>query len=57
MMHEVWVHLQNNWHKYGVVFLLLKEAKDIYKFISGLKSIQETFSWLWSKLTGLFKKS
>lgn len=52
MMHEVWLHLQNNWHKWGVFFLLLKEAKDVYKFVVELKSIQETFTWLKAKFSG-----
>lgn len=50
MMHEVWTHLQNNWHKWGVFFLLLKEAKSIYKFFEELKSLQEMVIWVKEKL-------
>jgi hypothetical protein len=29
-LHQVWLHLQINWHKYGVLLLILKEFRVIY---------------------------
>lgn len=50
MMHEVGQHLANNWHKYAVVFLILK---DIYNAVSALETVQEagsTLKWVWGKI-------
>jgi hypothetical protein len=57
MIHEVGTHLQNNWHKYAVVFLILK---DLYKFVSTLEVVQEAgpaLSWLWAKIKKPFGKA
>lgn len=56
LMSAVITHIQNNWHKYGIAYLVLKDLKDTYSTISSIKSVQETASWVWSKITGLFKK-
>jgi len=54
-MHPVVQHVADNWHKYGIAFLVLKELNDIFQFISKLKGIQETFKWAWSKITCLYR--
>ena len=52
----VWVHLQNNWHKYGVLFLLLKEFKRTLEFIFKLKDLKENLLWLRDKIASIFKR-
>jgi len=56
-MHPVVQHVADNWHKYGILFLVLREFNDIFKFLSKIKGMQETFKWAWGKVVCLFKKS
>ena len=53
---DVWTHLQQNWHKYGILYLVLKDIKGTYTWITKLKSYQDNLSWLWNKIKKFFAK-
>jgi len=65
-IHHLLTHLQANWDKYGVVILLIREikiiegiisvVKPIYNFLYNAMNVDETATWVWGKITGLFKK-
>ncbi len=55
--HDVLIHLQNNWHKYGVLFLLLKEFKRTLEFIFRLKDLKDNLTWLRDKIASIFKRN
>lgn len=51
---DVVVHVQQNWHKYGILYLVLKDIKGAYTWMARLKSVQETLSWVWKKIKSIF---
>lgn len=55
--HDVLIHLQNNWHKYGVVYLLFREFKETLILIFRLKDLKENLTWLRDKIASIFKRN
>lgn len=52
--HGVPTHLKDNWHKYGVIILIIKEFRIIYHITEKIKNFKE--SWIYTKISGLFQK-
>lgn len=51
---DVLIHLRDNWHKYGILFLVIKELRGVYKFIANIKAVSETFGWLNKIIKSIF---
>ena len=47
---DIWQHIQLNWHKYGIAFLVLNHL------IEKMRSVKDNASWVWEKIKWPFKK-
>jgi hypothetical protein len=56
MFHTLFLHLLNNWHKYGVIILLFREFRVIYHLIAQLRDAKDNLTWIWQKICWPFKK-
>lgn len=56
MFHQLLTHLANNWHKYGILLLLIKEFRVLFHILDKWKNVQETLSWGCGKIKVLFSK-
>ena len=64
---QLLIHLQSNWHKYGVVILLIKEVKiieklikiikPIYNFLYNAMNVEATVVWARSYVNWAWKKA
>jgi hypothetical protein len=50
MFHQLWQHLQVNWHKYGIAILVLNHI------IEKMRSFKENALWIKKGANKLFKK-
>jgi hypothetical protein len=60
-LHDLWLLFQTDWHKIGILFLVLKELKifmHIWKFLQGLYALRtkKARRALWKKVMKPFKK-
>jgi hypothetical protein len=56
-LHAILVHLHNNWHKYGVAYLLFKDFRDALRLIFRLRDLKENLTWLRDKIASIFKRN
>ena len=56
IFHIIWIHLSNNWHKYGVIFLLFREFRIVFHLIEWARDTRDNMQWIWQQLMRVVRK-